>query len=136
MKTCPKCKQEKTFDEFHKSKTKKDGCGSHCKECRKLIHKEHYLNNKEKYKDKAKEYKDNIKQEIRELKRKPCTDCKNTFNTWQMDWDHLYDKQSDIGKLIERCNRKKIYEELKKCELVCANCHRQRTYIRGHSSIG
>ena len=36
MKTCTKCKIEKPFEAFYKSKAKKDGHTPHCKECDKI----------------------------------------------------------------------------------------------------
>lgn len=81
MKTCSKCKEEKSFDEFHKHKSSKDGYRSQCKECRKEIEKKYYIENnislkiKEKRKfDKRyieynRKYKDSNKEFINELKR-------------------------------------------------------------------
>jgi hypothetical protein len=40
MKTCTKCKIEKTYDEFHKNKTNPDGCVYSCKQCRSEGRKE------------------------------------------------------------------------------------------------
>ena len=36
MRTCTKCGVTKPLDEFHKSKTGKDGVQSRCKECRNV----------------------------------------------------------------------------------------------------
>jgi gamma-glutamylcyclotransferase (GGCT)/AIG2-like uncharacterized protein YtfP len=79
-----------------------------------------------------------ILSQLDRLKDKPCTDCGGWFNPWQMDWDHKDPKKKtqDISNL-RFGNRMKYLEELKKCELVCANCHRQRTYERsqyGHDA--
>src|SRR6267142_4925356 len=65
------------------------------------------------------------------LKNKPCMDCGEWLNPWQMDWDHKNpkDKTQDISNL-RFGTQIKYLQELKKCELVCANCHRQRTYER------
>lgn len=58
IKSCFKCKEEKTIKEFHKNKYKKDGYNSNCKVCRSNEHK----NNKVK----RKEYLEKNKQHIRE----------------------------------------------------------------------
>lgn len=68
------------------------------------------------------------------LKREPCVDCGRTFPPFCMDWDHLpgHLKCSNISLMV-RSNTFKIEDiqvELKKCELVCACCHRIRGYIR------
>jgi hypothetical protein len=33
-------------------------------------------------------------------------------------------------------SREAILKEVAKCELVCSNCHRNRTYERNHSLVG
>lgn len=40
-KQCSKCKQIKTFSEFHKNSSKHDGLCSHCKSCRNKHHKQY-----------------------------------------------------------------------------------------------
>jgi hypothetical protein len=39
MKICSRCHQEKSFTEFHKYSTQKDGYHYYCKDCRKIIEK-------------------------------------------------------------------------------------------------
>lgn len=41
VKTCPKCKQEKSVSEFHRDKNRKDGYTSLCKSCKKGYHQEY-----------------------------------------------------------------------------------------------
>lgn len=66
------------------------------------------------------------------IKSNPCTDCGNKFPTCCMDFDHISeDKTAKIGQLATHCTDKQIIqEEIDKCELVCANCHRIRTSRR------
>lgn len=60
---------------------------------------------------------------------KPCTDCKNIFPPECMDFDHIRGKKKfSIGSGMR--SRALILEEIAKCELVCANCHRIRTKKR------
>jgi len=49
-----------------------------------------------------------------------------------MHWDHLpeFDKIGEISSMVASRKREVIMEELKKCELVCANCHVLRTVVR------
>ena len=49
-----------------------------------------------------------------------------------MQWDHVPGtvKLGEISAKIRRWSTKLIFEELAKCELVCANCHAIRTYAR------
>jgi hypothetical protein len=52
MKKCSKCKIEKSYDNFHKDKTKKNGITSSCKDCHKIYNdnKRGYLTEEEKIK--------------------------------------------------------------------------------------
>jgi hypothetical protein len=69
---------------------------------------------------------------------KTCTDCGGTFPPEVMQWDHLPGtiKLGEISDKMRQCSPKLIFEELAKCELVCANCHAIRTYrrLRGQTS--
>ena len=65
-----------------------------------------------------------------ELKSKPCMDCGNTFPSCVMDFDHRNpeDKKYNVSQMVCRYSWTKILEEIAKCDLVCANCHRIRTW--------
>jgi hypothetical protein len=61
----------------------------------------------------------------------PCTDCKNFFPHYVMQWDHLSDKLYDVSRAVQDgLSIKTIEAEIAKCELVCANCHCVRTHNR------
>lgn len=67
---------------------------------------------------------------IARLKQKPCQDCGHTFPVESMDFDHVRgQKKGNISALLARPTRE-LEQELEKCELVCSNCHRQRTRDR------
>ena len=70
-------------------------------------------------------------QKVWDLKRKPCVDCGIQYEPWQMQFDHL-DSDSKVRKISQLVTHswKKVLEEIEKCELVCANCHADRTYKR------
>jgi hypothetical protein len=68
-----------------------------------------------------------------ELKSKPCHDCGNSFPVCCMDFDHRGDdpKEFNIGSMFaHHYGRSLIEQEIAKCDLVCANCHRIRTRNR------
>lgn len=61
----------------------------------------------------------------------PCTDCGDCFPYYVMDFDHIGDKEFAISRFHNLTNSfEKVKEEMAKCELVCANCHRVRTFKR------
>ena len=64
-----------------------------------------------------------------EQKSHPCVDCGNTFDPVCMDFHHLdpSTKKYRIASLVNNDQSlKTIQEEIDKCVLVCANCHRLR----------
>lgn len=46
-----------------------------------------------------------------------------------MDFDHInpLEKRYNIGDIMWWANRDRIWEEVRKCQLLCANCHRIKT---------
>lgn len=53
-----------------------------------------------------------------------CARCAGTFPQAVFDFHHLRDKHFTIGAEILNKSIKVLAEELAKCELLCANCHR------------
>lgn len=66
------------------------------------------------------------------LKEGPCADCGLEYPPYVMHWDHLpeFEKVASLGDIVQYQNRTKVLEEIAKCELVCANCHAERTHCR------
>jgi hypothetical protein len=65
----------------------------------------------------------------------PCNDCEEHYPFYIMQFDHVNnDKCENIGTLVSKnAAWHKIEKEISKCELVCANCHAERTYSRANS---
>lgn len=102
------------------------------KENQKKLWREHYKRNTDKYIAKKNARKAEIRQYIKDSKLgKPCTDCGVLYSHYVMDYDHLSNKEYDIGKMSSHgFSIKRVQEEIDKCELVCSNCHRERTFSR------
>ena len=130
MKTCSKCKLSKELTEFGTNKTKKDGLQYSCKICQRAYCKSHYDRNKNVYAKKARRHSLKLRNIVRKLKNLPCKDCGISYPYYVMEYDHLKDKTGNVGILANRGNLKKVLAEIEKCELVCANCHRERTHQR------
>jgi hypothetical protein len=64
------------------------------------------------------------------VKSAPCVDCGRTYPPYVMDFDHVVGgKVSGVGSM--RCHSMaRLIAEIAKCEVVCANCHRERTFGR------
>lgn len=69
---------------------------------------------------------------IQEYKQsRPCFDCKEDYPYYMKDFDHLGNKSFGISSYRDHTTSlDKIKEEIEKCDVVCANCHRIRTYNR------
>ena len=75
--------------------------------------------------------KQQFKKRLKEIKENAgCADCGQT-NHIDLDFDHLKDKKYNISRMIhDGFSWAAIKKEISKCEVVCANCHRIRTYNR------
>lgn len=132
MKTCSTCKQEKKLEDFNKNNRSDDGHQWRCRQCIKdwyalnnELHKANVKARNSKFKALAKDY-------VNSLKNAPCTDCGMFFIPFVMDFDHINNnKVKDICTMVGNgAGVIQIQEEIDKCELVCANCHRIRTWNR------
>lgn len=132
MKICIKCQVNKQEDEFAIKNSNKNIRSIYCKECHKIYAKEHYKKNKFKYIQKAYQWRKKIKELINNFKNIPCKDCNQKYPHYVMDFDHLKDKTFNISERLGMVSIKKLLNEIKKCEVVCANCHRIRTWKRLH----
>jgi hypothetical protein len=99
---------------------------------RRECHKRYYLRNKELYRKKNIRRRKELVAFVISLKQKPCMDCGIKYPHYVMDFDHR-DKKTKLASicsmtLLHSYSKKKILEEVEKCDLVCSNCHRIRTY--------
>lgn len=66
---------------------------------------------------------------------KPCLDCGETYPHYMMDFDHVTGvKVGNIEKIAREGDMDKLLKEISKCDLICANCHRHRTFMRSAGS--
>lgn len=126
MKICYKCKETKPIDCF--SKKNKNQIQSLCKECNKeyqrnwyKINKDNHIINANKRKKKARE---DLKKFIDDLKStSSCSKC-GFSHPATLQFHHVRDKIMEISNMIFKpYSKKKVIEEIKKCIILCANCH-------------
>lgn len=132
LKQCSTCKENLAVEHFHKNKSKADGRHHCCKQCQRNYYRKHYASNKEQYL--ARNKRTRKRRQARMLQQKantPCSDCGGTFHPFIMEYDHRdpSTKNFSIGSIHKNAGRK-LAEELEKCDLVCANCHKMRTFRR------
>jgi hypothetical protein len=131
MKKCPKCKETKPLDDFAKNKRKKDGLQRTCRKCVAAKDKQWFQNNKEKYYENNKKYYKSRSKFINRWKQiyGKCIDC--GISDWRvLEFDHVRGKkEGNIGSM-KTSSITTIKEEIRKCEVRCANCHRIKTMER------
>jgi hypothetical protein len=74
---------------------------------------------------------------IRAAKEAPCADCGVRYPYYVMQFDHVRgEKLFDIGAWKTQSARslRAVRAEMAKCDVVCANCHAERTYQRGYGT--
>lgn len=100
------------------------------KQGERISRKEEVLSRDTAYRNRAKDF-------MNSFKSAPCTDCMQVFPPCVMDFDHISDnKEWNVGKMANsKYSFERIKAEIAKCELVCSNCHRIRTYKRAHSEM-
>lgn len=125
-KTCSKCGESKELTEFFRdSRNNKEGRRAECKECttkrttitRKL--------SKSKYNETVNERNKRKKLEAIEYLGGKCADCGYVGHQSVYDFHHLdpNEKEGNPSAMLRKTNWK---EEIDKCVLLCANCHRLR----------
>ena len=73
-----------------------------------------------------------IRRLIEKTKSQPCLDCGIQYPPYVMQLDHVRgDKKFQLSAAVRiTFDLGKIQEEINKCEVVCANCHAERTHQR------
>lgn len=132
LRLCTKCEIEKPVADFSK-KTEKY-LHSYCKPCVLAYSKEHYRKNPATYRARLDAKEGKLRKYLRDLKDgKQCMDCLVAYPHYMLDFDHRdgATKVAEVSTLVKGFGTlKAIEEEVAKCDLVCANCHRSRTYWR------
>ena len=139
MKVCNKCNVNKPASDFFRKSKTKDGLQNSCKECASKYGKSWYLKNTKRHKRNTRENR--IKQAsinkefiLNYLQGKSCKDCGYNKSIIPLEFDHLQNKRNEVSVMISNgYSLEAIQEEINKCEIVCANCHRIRTELRRNS---
>lgn len=131
MKTCSRCKETKDRSDFFKNKAKKDGLSYYCKVCSKDYGNEYY---KISEKRRISVRKSALKRvgKLRDvvldfLKNHPCVDCGES-DIVVLEFDHVKGKKlANVSQMWrDNWSESLLLEEIAKCEVRCANCHRRR----------
>jgi hypothetical protein len=147
MLTCPKCKQERNKASFFKGAPSqerqrfvRDSICYECRQAKRAYEREYYHNNPKRKKNviaRANKVKHSLKEKgkgiIKIFKSRPCMDCKVAYPSYVMDLDHRDKTKKEFTISMWTCgtlNLESLQTELNKCDVVCSNCHRERTNSR------
>jgi hypothetical protein len=127
--SCKKCHDDQPQTEFYAS------AGRVCKTCHrargKVAARASYARNPalayQRTKAKYKAADAFIRQH--KIDNPTCADCKQDHPYWRLDFDHRSDKTANLSSdRVRYWGMVRIAAEIAKCDLVCANCHRDRTF--------
>ena len=119
-KICTKCGLELPLEDFNWRDKAKGTRRSECKKCHSGYMKQNYQKNKD------------IVQEIKA--KQGCAKC-GDIRPYVLDFHHINpeNKKERVAKLISThysTTNKEIQEEIEKCVVLCANCHREWHYLQ------
>lgn len=135
VKRCTLCKRLLPLEGFHRNRSRRDGRQNACKPCNiarnQRWYREHPTARAARMDDYAKRRRDgNRARVLAYLRTHPCVDCGET-DPVVLDFDHLRAKFRNVSLMVLRNHPwPRILDEIAKCEVVCANCHRRRTAKR------
>lgn len=96
--------------------------------------RKHYYANKQAYLKRNREVVNKRKAWVNYKKSVPCADCGHRYPAYVMDFDHRDPsiKVNNVSVLVS-WSWKRLMAEVEKCDVVCSNCHRERTHNRDDS---
>lgn len=130
FKKCRSCNKRRKLDEFVRESRNSSGYSSRCKYCKRNYDTAYYSKTpqrrlaisrrKKKLGATAGKYISSY------LRTHPCVDC-GEDDIAVLDFDHVRGTKRDNISKLRYTSLKAVQEEIKKCEVRCANCHRRKT---------
>jgi hypothetical protein len=131
VKVCAGCGQEKSVTAFNYRVKAKGIRQRYCRDCTPLQLRSHYQRNTDSYLRKARTRNQQLKRLNQErllasLKLHPCVRC-GEADVVCLDFDHVRGVKKKAISAMLGYEWAAIEEEIQKCEVRCANCHRKKT---------
>ena len=134
-KVCSSCKSEKSLADFSFDNSSPDGRGYYCRTCSNAKARAHHAKRSSDPAWVAKKNEKNrnrfrvAKQKAVEYMGSKCHDCQTVYPNYVYDFHHLDgDTKLDNPSALLNKTWDRAKQELDKCIMVCANCHRGRHY--------
>ena len=127
------CKQDVPVEEFVKNKFRKEGLQSRCKKCDCEYKASKYKEKREELILKAKHKREAKVQWMREYRQtQHCVKCGES-RWYVLDFHHRdpNEKELSVAEMLMRgFGIERMMKEIDKCDVVCANCHREIHYLQ------
>ena len=129
-KRCCTCHEELPLTSFNVRRAAADGLQSRCRSCSAAW----YARNREAHKRNVAARNTRVRERnrvllLQYLAEHPCVDC-GLDDVRVLDLDHRdpATKRVAVGRLVgETGSWQRVLEEIDRCDVRCANCHRRRT---------
>lgn len=121
-KRCGMCQSDRPVSEFHRNRKAYDGLQSRCKDCSRETQRSSSVSRNITQRQKRKQNWDKI---FEYFGGRKCSNC-GIESKWPIyDLHHKDPETKDVSiGTIAHYNWDKIFPEVEKCVLLCANCHR------------
>lgn len=95
-----------------------------------------YQQNKERVLATTAEKRRFMRELIDSAKAFPCADCDVQYPPYVMEFDHVRgEKVREVANFIRFFDLDKFFAEVEKCDVVCSNCHKERTHRRKEEAV-
>ncbi len=136
MKLCSECKAILPLINFYFRSRASGRRHSMCKGCCKVYARSHYRDNPRQYSEYHRlndaRYRARNRQIVSAyLESHPCVDC-GEVDPIVLEFDHVHgDKHGNLSEMVSSgFSQRRISDEIEKCEVRCANCHRRKTAVQ------
>jgi hypothetical protein len=138
-KVCSKCKRELSVSNFRWKNKSKGIYHSQCKDCQKAQEKIHYQESKERresVRETATFQKNRNILLVEQARQCGCIKC-GEKRSYVLDFHHRdpEEKADVLSHMIKSASESSILKELAKCDVLCANCHREFHYLEKEYGI-
>lgn len=136
MRRCGRCEELKPIDDFAWRRKARGQRDNYCAPCRATYKRAHYASNRSRYIAQALSRKQVLALRRAEylidyFRTHRCVDCGES-DPLVLEFDHCDgEKIFCISKGLRDRAWQSVLDEIVKCDVVCANCHRRRTAQRG-----
>ena len=131
---CGRCDRLKPAADFAWRRRARGQRDNYCRPCRAAYKRDHYAANRQRYvaaatRRKAAVIAERMTYLVEFFRLRSCADCRET-DPLVLEFDHLGQKSFNVSKGLRDRGWQSVLDEMAKCDVVCANCHRRRTALR------